>query len=156
MNAISSAPFAVLTGHEDTIDPRDPLGALNEFYRAFNGRDLALMERNWVSSDEASMSNPLGGIRRGWADIREAYQRIFYGPATVSVEFHDYTIHRFGEIFYAVGREHGMLQADNLSLELKFRTTRLFRFTGDRWHQVHHHGSIENPERLLRYQAAIR
>jgi hypothetical protein len=37
---------------------------LAEFYRAFNTRDLALMERNWISSDEASMDNPLGGSTR--------------------------------------------------------------------------------------------
>ena len=35
----------------------------------------------------------------------------------------------FGGIFYAVGREHGLLQGDDLSLELKFRTSRLFRYS---------------------------
>jgi len=154
--AMSSRSLMVVTGREDPIDQREPFGALSEFYRAFNGRDLALMERNWISSDEASMANPLGGIRRGWADIRELYERVFHGSPTFSVEFHDYTIQCSGEIFYAVGREHGVLQGDNLALELKFRTSRLFRFTGDRWRQVHHHGSIENPELLLRYQAALR
>jgi SnoaL-like domain len=154
--AIGSRSLMVVTGREDPIDPREPLGALSEFYKAFNGRDLALMERNWISSDEASMANPLGGIRRGWADIREFYERFFQGPSKVNIEFHDYTIQCSGEIFYALGREHGMLQGDNLALELKFRTSRLFRFTGHRWRQVHHHGSIENPELLLRYQAAIR
>ena len=156
MNAISSPMIAVLTGREDPIDPREPLGALCEFYQAFNGLDLALMERNWVLSDEAFLAHPLGGIRRGWADIRELYERIFRAPARISLELHDCTIHRFGEMFYAVGRERGTLQGDNLSLELKFRTSRLFRFTGGRWRQIHHHGSIENPELLLRYQAALR
>jgi ketosteroid isomerase-like protein len=156
MSAMSRPVLAPLTGCEDHIDPREPLGALIEFYRAFNGRDLALMERNWVTSEDASMATPLGGIRRGWADIREVYERIFRSPATINVEFHDYTIQCFGEMFYAVGRERGLLQSENRSLELNIRTSRLFRFTADRWRQVHHHGSIENPERLLRYQAAIR
>jgi hypothetical protein len=31
-----------VTGHEDPIDLRESTGALAEFYRAFNGRDLAL------------------------------------------------------------------------------------------------------------------
>ena len=77
----------VVTGREDPIDPREPLGALSEFYRAFNCRDLALMERNWVTSDDASMASPLGGIRRGWLDIREGYEHIFQGAATVYVLF---------------------------------------------------------------------
>ena len=145
-----------VTGREPLIDPREPLGALREFYLAFNSRDLDLMERNWISSDEASMAHPLGGIRRGWADIREVYQRIFDAAATVSVELHDYAIYRFGEVFYVVGRERGTLLGDGPALELKIRTTRVFRFTAGRWRQVHHHGSIENPEILLRYQAAIR
>jgi len=152
---ISIQALAPLTGWEDGIDPREPLGALREFYRAFNGRDLALMERNWLTSEEPSLANPLGGIRRGWNDIREFYVRLFQGSPTVTVALHDYSIHRTGEIFYAVGREYGVLQTDNRTLELKFRTSRMFRLSGERWRQVHHHGSIDNPELLLRFQAAI-
>jgi hypothetical protein len=153
--AADTRHLPAVTGREDPIDASDPLGALSEFYRAFNGRDLALMELNWFDSDEITMANPLGGIRRGWPDICEAYERIFRSAATINIQFHDYTIQRCGDIFCAVGREHGLLLGDNRSLELKFRTSRIFRFTGYRWRQVHHHGSIDNPELLLRYQAAI-
>jgi hypothetical protein len=27
---------------------------------------------------------------------------------------------------------------------------------GDRWHQIHHHGSIDNPQLLSAYQQAVR
>jgi ketosteroid isomerase-like protein len=153
---MSCAGVAPLTGDESLIDPGEPLGALSEYYRAFNGRDLDLMRRNWAYSDEISMANPFGGIRRGWADIREGYERIFNGRARISVAFHDYTIHQCGQMFYAVGREQGGLEGGNISLELKFRTSRLFALSDGRWRQFHHHGSIDNPELLLRYQAAIR
>ncbi len=152
---ISIRTVTAVTGYEEPIDTRDPLGALREFYRAFNVRDIDLMECNWVTSEDASLANPLGGIRRGWNDIRDFYERTFQGPPAVTLELHDYSIHRCGEFFYAVGREHGVLWDHNRSLELKFRTSRIFRFTGERWRQVHHHGSIDNPELLLRYQAAI-
>jgi ketosteroid isomerase-like protein len=145
-----------VTGREHSIDPREPAGALAEFYRAFNGRDLALIERNWDSSDEVAMDNPLGGICRGWSDIRRVYERIFNGAAVVTVELHDYTMHRFGEMFYAVGREQGTLRAAGQSLELKIRTSRVFRFVGGRWRQVHHHGSIDDANLLARYQTAVR
>ena len=56
----------------------------------------------------------------------------------------------------AVGRERGTLQAAGRSLELKIRTTRVFRFVGGRWRQVHHHGSIDDATLLARYQAAVR
>jgi hypothetical protein len=114
------------------------------------------MERNWAASDEASMDNPLGGIRRGWDEIRPVYISIFESPARVTVAFHDYTIHRFGETFLAVGHEHGAFVADDVSLDLKIRTSRLFLDVGDRWRQIHHHGSIEDPALLARYQAAVR
>jgi ketosteroid isomerase-like protein len=153
---MSCAGVAPLTGDESLIDPGEPLGALSEYYRAFNGRDLDLMRRNWAYSDEISMANPFGGIRRGWADIREGYERIFNGRAIISVAFHDYTIHQCGQMFYAVGRELGELQGGNISLEVKFRTSRVFGLSAGRWRQFHHHGSIDNPELLLRYQAAIR
>jgi len=156
MNAKVIPIITRLNGHEALTDPSEPLGALSEFYRAFNRRDFTLLQRNWVSSDDACMAHPLGGIRHGWADIREGYERIFRAAAMVSLEFYDYTIHCSGEMFYAIGREQGALRSDNFSLEVKFRTSRLFRFAGGRWHQVHHHGSIDNPELLLRYQAAIR
>lgn len=148
--------FTPVTGREQTIDPQEPLGVLAEFYRAFNDRDLALMERNWDASLDVAMDNPLGGIRRGWPEIRNVYERIFGGPAIVAVEFYDFTLHRFGEMMYAVGRERGTLTTPSATLNLRIRTTRVFRMIDGRWRQVHHHGSIEEPDLLARYQALVR
>jgi ketosteroid isomerase-like protein len=71
-------------------------------------------------------------------------------------EFWDYTQHRSGDVFWVVGRERGRLTMDGASLELAIRTTCLFRRTGGRWRQIHHHGSIEDPDMLARYLAAVR
>ena len=43
-----------------------------------------------VDSAEIVMDNPLGGIKRGWHEVRSVYERLFSGPARVLVEFHDY------------------------------------------------------------------
>lgn len=153
---MASPDTKAITGLEGTIDPREPEGALAEFYRAFNGRALTLMERNWAASAEISMDNPLGGICRGWEEIRAVYDRIFASPARVTVALHEYTIHRFGETFLAVGREYGAFLAGEVSFSLELRTSRLFVDAGDRWRQIHHHGSVEDPELLARYQAAVR
>lgn len=134
-----------------------PILALIAFYAAFNNRDLAAMERNWwTRGDDAVMANPLGDVRRGWAAIREIYERIFSGSATVYVEFYDYTLHETGEMFYAVGRERGYFEIDGRRIGLAIRTSRIFRKLDGRWLQVHHHGSIEDPELLARYQKAVR
>jgi pimeloyl-ACP methyl ester carboxylesterase/ketosteroid isomerase-like protein len=144
-----------ITGAEPPGDPRAPEEALSLFYRAFNRRDLALMERSWSNRPDASLDNPLGGIRRGWPEIREVYRRIFGGAVSVEVEFFDYTLHRAGELFYAVGRERGRAAWDGGALDLAIRTTRVFRLEEGSWRQVHHHGSFDDPALLAAYQRAV-
>ncbi len=146
---------APITGSEDYSDPSRPEHALRQFYRAFNGRDLTLMSENWWQSEEIAMDNPLGGIKRGWTEIRSVYERLFNGPARVYVEFHDYTLHVTPELFYAVGRERGRFESAEKKLELRIRTSRIYRISGGLWKQVHHHGSIESPELLAAYQSAV-
>ena len=144
-----------ITGRERGCEGSSPVAALIDFYRAFNERDLAGMELNWASTEDASMDNPLGGIKRGWPEIKAVYQRIFAGAAKVSVEFFDYTLHDLGESFLAVGRERGTLHAEHLSLDLLIPTSRLFYRIDGRWRQIHHHGSIDDAELLAKYQAAV-
>ncbi|MGB9436203.1 MAG: nuclear transport factor 2 family protein, partial [Candidatus Acidiferrum sp.] len=108
--AFSSA-LDPITGYEDLRDLTHPRHALTQFYRAFNTRDLVLMRQNWSPSDEISMNNPLGGIKRGWPEIRRIYERLFSGPPSISVEFHNYSLHISGEIFYAVGHERGRFES---------------------------------------------
>jgi len=129
--------------------------ALAQFYSAFNARDLSAMQNNWLNADEIAMDNPLGGIRRGWTEIRGVYERLFTGPARVYVEFHDYTLHETPEMFYAVGRERGHFKSTDESMALAIRTSRIFRRTRDGWRQVHHHGSIDDPGLLARYQQVV-
>ena len=88
-----------IDGTETDLDPASPRAALSAFYRAFNQRDLAAMAQSWSTSESDVMSNPLGGIARGWPAIEAVYRRIFEGPARVQVEFHDYTLHEAGELF---------------------------------------------------------
>ena len=144
-----------ITGAEHTPGG-EPLAALIGFYRAFNTRDLALMEQNWDTTEDASMDNPLGGIRRGWSEIRTVYERLFTGQVHVHVEFHDYTLHHIGDVFVAVGRERGRLQRAGSALDLAIRTSRIFRCVGGAWRQFHHHGSIDSPELLAAYREAVR
>jgi ketosteroid isomerase-like protein len=145
-----------ITGREEPGELDEPIQALAQFYRAFNGRDLALMAENWEDSEGVAMDNPLGGIKRGWAEIRSVYERIFAGAARVQVAFYDYTLHVIGDVFYAVGRERGTFERGGKKLDLAIRTTRIFRRSGGRWRQVHHHGSIDDPSLLGAYQEAVR
>ncbi|MEN8254850.1 MAG: nuclear transport factor 2 family protein [Verrucomicrobiota bacterium] len=144
-----------ITGKENQGDLSSPYQALVQFYCAFNSGDKQMMLENWAQSDEISMDNPLGGIKRGWSEIQGVYEGIFNGPAEVYVEYYDYTIHETAEMFYAVGRERGYFRLDNEEVALAIRTSRVFKNIGGHWKQVHHHGSIEDPELLARYQTTV-
>jgi hypothetical protein len=83
------------------------------------------------------------------------HERIFQSPAQVQVEFYDYTLHVIGEVFYAAGRERGTFAESGTRLNLAIRISRIFRRVGDRWRQIHHHGSIDDPQLLSAYQQAV-
>lgn len=144
-----------ITGLENGFEKGSPVAALHSFYQAFNAADLQQMAQNWLQSHDASMSNPLGGIRRGWQEISSVYEKIFSGKARVYVEFYDYSIQQGDQIFCAVGRERGYFLVDETKLDLAIRTTRIYRKHDDCWLQLHHHGSIENPELLKQYQSRV-
>lgn len=145
-----------ITGQEDLDSLTEPQQALARFYRAFNNRDFAMMEENWDNSDQSVAITPFGVIR-GWREMRGAYERQFSNPGTMHTEFYDYTLHVFGDLFYAVGRERGQYTANNVTLKLAARTTNIFRRTaGGQWKQIHHHVSFEDPQMWTAFQVAVR
>jgi ketosteroid isomerase-like protein len=146
---------APITGEHHPFSLRSALDALASFYLAFNTRDLDLMEAVWLGGREPSMDNPIGGIRRGWEEIRLGYQKLFSGPAQVHVEFYDYSIHEYGTVAVVVGRERGWCQTPAGRMDLQIRTSRIFVRKEGEWKQLHHHGSIEFPAMLARYQELI-
>ncbi len=145
-----------INGAEDKANLSRPILALSDFYDAFNNRDLAKMSQNWAQTDEAAMDNPVGGIKRGWAEIEAVYERIFNGAAQVYVEFYDYTLHESGEMFFVVGRERGEFRIGATTVSLAIRTSRIYRLINNEWRQVHHHGSIDDAKLLAQYQQAVK
>ena len=145
-----------ITGNEELGDLSQPPQALVQFYRAFNTRDLTMMDENFADSDEVAIDNPLGGIRRGADEPHKMYEGVFKSPADVHVEFWDYTIHRAGDVFWAVGRERGTYLDGEIVKNLSVRTTRIFQLIDGRWRQMHHHGSIEDAKLLSDYQSVVR
>lgn len=144
-----------ITGNEAISDAESPYSALADFYRYFNHQNSQLIQSNWLQTEDASMSNPLGGIKRGWNEISEVYKKIFTGSAKVYVEFYDYTIHESKDIFIAVGRERGALEINNKKIALAIRTSRIYCLHDKQWKQIHHHGSMDNPEMLSTYQTTL-
>ena len=148
-----------VTGKDSTTFAADPCqkhGALNQFYKAFNTADMKLMQENWYNDENIAMDNPLGGIKRGWSEIKSVYERIFNGQAKVYVEFYDFTIVNLNGGFVAVGRERGSVEIKGRKLELAIRTSRVFKLIDGSYKQVHHHGSIEDSVLLREYQELLK
>jgi ketosteroid isomerase-like protein len=145
-----------ITGAEDLGDLSRPQQALAQFYRAFNTRDLKMIDENFAKSNEVAIDNPLGGIRRGADEPHKMYDVVFRSSADAHVEFWDYTIHQVGDVFWAVGRERGTYHDGEAVKTLNIRTSRIFQLVDGRWRQMHHHGSIEDAKILEDYQSAVR
>lgn len=146
----------IINGSESYSSTMRPKDALSEFYDAFNNRKLNLMKNNWLQSEESNMSNPLGGIMQGWDQIETVYKRIFEGQAEVYVEFYDFNIQSSETYFHVVGRERGFFKIENAKLNLHIRTSRIFKKINNTWKQVHHHGSIDDPSLLAKYQRLVK
>jgi Ketosteroid isomerase homolog len=145
-----------ITGREISDNQQEPLQALAQFYCALNSRDIEMMQQNWANSVEAAMDNPLGGIKRGWSEIKTTYEKLFGSKGAYRFEFYDYTLHQTGDLFYVVGRERGELDIGGKPMRMAIRTSRIFRRDAEKkWRQVHHHGSIEDPQMLNAYQQAV-
>jgi len=145
----------IINGSEDTSKFSEEEKALSDFYMAFNNSNMEKMQSNWSTGHAPVMSNPLGGKKNGWEEIQQVYEQIFNGPAKVFVEFYDYYIHSSEQMFSAAGREQGYLLINDNKIDLDIRTSRVFQRESGLWKQVHHHGSIDNPELLQTYQQAV-
>ncbi len=145
---------AVASGLSDLVAAENTsiLPALNNFYAAFNQRDVDKSISSWAQQDNVVMCNPMGGIRRGIASIRDGYQTIMLGNITVYVEFYDYELIEAADISYVAGRERGFAQRGETQLDLDIRTSRIFQHIDGRWQQIHHHGSMTDAKALQRYQ----
>jgi ketosteroid isomerase-like protein len=140
-----------LPGTIEATDPRDPVQVLGRFYRAFNDRNLALMETVWYHSAETSVVSPLVGLVRGWPAIRSAYEQGFRSAMHITTEFYDYTVHPFGDVFSAVGRARARSTTPSGSVEVVGQATNILRRSPDgSWKLVHHHVSVAGPQGLVR------
>jgi len=131
--------------------------ALETFYHALNGHSIDLFRQIWFDDPLIQMDNPVGGIRRGTKTILDLYTHLFEGPIHVRAELHDIVEFASSEMVVFAGRERGTYERDGKAFPLDFRTSRVFVYAPAQggWRQIHHHGSIDQPESLAHYQQTL-
>jgi ketosteroid isomerase-like protein len=130
--------------------------ALETFYYALNNRDAATLEAVWGATPSVVLYNPLGGVVRGRGAIAGLYRRVFESGRALEVSFGDVIEFSAPDHAIFVGRETGSyLAPDGTRVPLYIRTSRYFLREEGAWRQYHHHGSIDDPEALVAYQAAV-
>jgi hypothetical protein len=136
--------------------PEGARAALETFYCAFNQRDLELLAAVWLDDPLSQLNNPLGGILQGREAIAELYDRVFHGPGRAWVQLEDIMEVITPSAVVFAGRERGEFAAAADTVPLLIRTSRIMVYAPEvGWRQAHHHGSIDDPELLARYQAAV-
>ena len=130
---------------------------LETFYYAFNQRDMVVFGKVWAEHELIQLNNPLGGILRGFEPIAALYGKIFDGPAGVWVELSDIVEFETDDMVVFAGREKGEFSRGDKSLALSIRTSRVVQWFGPElgWKQIHHHGSIDDPQLLDVYQRMV-
>jgi SnoaL-like protein len=134
------------------------IAALESFYYSFNNKDMAMVQALWLNNDLIQLNNPIGGIVRGVTPLLQVYDRIFNGQANVWVRFTDIVCYDANDMVLFAGTEIGEFSTNNKIVPLQIRTSRIFAYIEDKkaWFQIHHHGSIDDPALLARYQAAVK
>ena len=130
--------------------------ALETFYYSLNRKDLEVFRQIWMNRELVQLDNPSGGVVRGINPITDLYTGILRGTVQVSMDFFDIVEYSFESCVVFAGREHGEFAKNGKNLWLEIRTSRVFAYDDGRWRQIHHHGSIDQPNLLLSYQKLVR
>jgi hypothetical protein len=145
-------------------EARDPgpdgaVAALETFYFGLNNADVDVLRAVWSPDPLAQLNNPVGGILRSGDAISGLYQRIFARGMGLQVTFTDAATYLGSDSAVFAGRELGSyIGPDGERVPIAIRTSRVFTWHPEQgsWLQIHHHGSIDDPDALAAYQAAAR
>lgn len=122
-------------------DNQAVLIANQEFYRAFEKKDLEGMEAVWSKGIGCLCVHPGREALKGWSDIRQSWEQIFKNTSYIEIDADIITVETSGDLAYVVLVENILQISNSRRLEAQSMATNLFERMGDRWYLVHHHGS---------------
>jgi ketosteroid isomerase-like protein len=102
----------------------------------------------WAHTDEVTLFGALGPAEKGWSEVSQTYQWIggkFSGEGRSTIE--RLATGESGDLAYTVGFERRTARLEGGDLEEKtLRVTHVYRRIDGRWHLVHRHADLAQPD----------
>jgi len=111
------------------------------FYRAFENRDIRLMDQTWWQGNGSICIHPGGNIIKGWDNIRSSWEKIFKNTDYIEIDTEIITTEIDYAIAYVVVKENVTQMQRGRKIQGQSLATNSFRKMAQQWYLVHHHGS---------------
>lgn len=114
---------------------------LNEtFYRAFQQRDLSMMNQVWWQG-ESFCIHPGGQVIKGWESICSSWLSIFRNTEQLEIDIEVVNLEIGADVAYVVVRETVLQSSRGRKMKAQSIATNIYQKMAQKWYLVHHHGS---------------
>jgi ketosteroid isomerase-like protein len=115
--------------------------ANENFYEAFNKRDIEAMKRVWGYDENATCIHPGWPPLKGFEPILNSWSGIFENSGNMEIQISDVQVHASIDLAWVSCTEKLYTIAESGVLASMVFATNLFHLEGDVWKMVMHHAS---------------
>ena len=117
------------------------LAANNDFYRAFERKDMEAMSHVWSQGTGSTCVHPGRKPLKGWEAIRSSWEGIFRNTSYLEIETEVVRTEVNGDIAYVLLIETVFQVAGGRQVRAQSIATNVFEQMAQQWYLIHHHGS---------------
>ena len=117
------------------------IAANENFYKAFNARDLDAMKEVWSSREKITCVHPGWSPLNGFEPIMSSWEGIFKNSGNMNIEASDVSVIASADLAWVSCVEKLYTIATNGGLASKVFATNLFQLDEGSWKMIMHHAS---------------
>jgi ketosteroid isomerase-like protein len=99
----------------------------------------------WSHRDDISLYGALGGMERGWSEVRPRYDWVSQAMIAEGIRIENLHTEISGDVAVAVDLEHMVRTIDGKRIPRTLRVTHCYRREGGAWKIFHRHGDELRP-----------
>ena len=115
--------------------------ANEQFYEAFNKRDIEAMKRVWGYDEQATCVHPGWSPLKGFEAILNSWAGIFKNSGNMEIQISDVQVMASEDLAWVSCTEKLFTIAESGVLVSQVFATNLFHIEGESWKMVMHHAS---------------